>query len=640
MSSKKSRVGLFGLSFGAVGVVFGDIGTSPLYAINQIFFGRFRVEPTPQHVTSLISLVIWVLLLIITFKYVALVLRADNEGEGGVFSLFALLKKLKGKSVVALSTVLVIAAGLLFGEGIITPAISVLSAVEGIQVAAPALHTIVLPLTIVILTVLFAAQRQGTHKVGRLFGPVITVWFLAIAALGIMQIIHAPAILQAFNPVNALHGLTMFPFYDLLVILGSVVLVVTGGEALYADMGHFGKTPIRLSWFGMVLPCLILNYLGQGAYLLRGQAVHGGSLFYSLVPQALLIPMVILASMATVIASQALISGAFSLASQGIALGLIPRLRIKHTHEHHAGQIYVSFINWAIYGGCILLVLTFRSSERLASAYGLAVSGVMMTTTFSMMIIARQLWRWPRLVVAAIFVPLAAIDMLFLTANGLKFLEGGFVPLTIALVLYLAMNTWSWGKRHWRQTLSLHTSYTMGDIKHLKSSQSTSLDRSLLILSPSYPTSLEDKAPALLELFLNRYHLLPKHLIVLTVSQTQEPHVTAEERYEIHQFDNDHDKDTSLLAINARFGFLETPNVETVIHDIASNNELTPDDDMKDWIIYVARERVFFRGHNRLLRLRAAIYSILVNNATPAYEYYGLGADSRLSAELVPIRFK
>ena len=506
--------------------------------------------------------------------------------------------------------------------------------------AAPGLHDFIIPITLVILTLLFAVQQKGTHKIGRLFGPIILVWFVSIAVLGVGQIVHAPRIFEAFNPLNAWHGLTMFPLYDLLIILGSVMLVVTGGEALYADMGHFGRLPIRISWFSIVLPCLLLNYLGQGAFLLRGGAVVGGSLFYSLVPTALLFPMVILASMATVIASQALISGAYSLASQGVALGLLPRLKIKHTHEHHEGQIYISFINWSIYVGCILLVLAFGSSEKLASAYGLAVSGVMVATTLSMMLVAKHLWKWHTAAIAALFVPLSMIDLMFLSANGLKFLEGGYVPLSIALLLYLAMNTWAWGKKHWRRELSEHSTMTMREIKEIKDSQKVSLDRSMLILSPEQPTTLSEKAPAILELFLKRYHILPRHLIVLTITQARQPHVPEEERYTIKQYDNNHEKDTSLLSINARYGFLENPNVEEIIRDIAANKELTPDDDMKDWLLYVARERVIVQGHTSLRKLRAIFYSILINNASPAYDYFNLGNDSRVSVELVPNNFR
>ncbi len=641
MSSRvrnRSKAGLFGLSVGALGIVFGDIGTSPLYAVNQIFFGRAHIVHSTSNVLSLISLVLWSLILVVTFKYILWVLRADNEGEGGVFALFALLKAQKTKLILLISSLLIIAAGLLFGDGIITPAISVLSAVEGLKVVSPGMAPFIIPVTLAILTGLFAIQSRGTQKIGKLFGPIILIWFVTIALLGTRQVLVAPEILKAFNPVYAVHAFTLFPFAKLLIVLGSVMLVVTGGEALCADMGHFGRLPIRVSWFSVVMPCLMLNYLGQGAFLLRGNVIVGDNLFYSLVPSSLLIPVVLLASMATVIASQALISGAFSLAAQGVNLGLLPRLRVQHTHELHAGQIYISFVNWSLYVGCVLLVIAFGSSARLASAYGLAVSGVMVITTLSMILIAQKLWRWSKLASLALFVPLLGLDLLFLTANSLKFFDGGYVPFGIGLSLYIIMVTWRWGKRYWNATLDDFSTITMADVLELKQHQSYSSERSLLILTNHHATKLTDKVPPLLELFINRYHTLPEHIINLTVLRTRTPYVSDEERYSITEFENDHEKGASLLSISAKFGFLEQPDVEKVIRDIASDQNLTPNDNMKDWIISVARERIIAQQSNLFLRLRTILYSILVNNATPSYEYYGMGEDSRLNAELIAVR--
>ena len=638
--TKRSKLGVLGLSFGALGIVYGDIGTSPLYSVNEMFFGHYRPELSHTNILSLISLVIWSLIIVVAFKYVFWVLKADNEGEGGVFALFALLRQHKNKIVLSVSALLIIAAGLLFGDGIITPAISVLSAVEGLKVITPTLNPYVVPITIAILTGLFAIQSRGTHKIGKLFGPVILVWFFALAALGLREIISSPAILEAFNPLHAARAFTLFPAEKLLILLGSVMLVVTGGEALYADMGHFGALPIRLSWFTIVMPCLILNYLGQGAYLLQGKEVISDNLFYSLVPSSLLAPMVILASMATVIASQALISGAFSLTSQGIALGLLPRLKISHTHEHHEGQIYISFVNWSLFVGCVLLVIGFGSSAALASAYGLAVSGVMVVTTLSMILIARKLWNWSRLASLGLFVPLLAFDSMFLTANSLKFLEGGYVPLTIGLILFVVMSTWRWGRRYWSKTLMSHSTMTMGQILKLKQKQKHAFERSLLVLSNESVVKLTDKAPPLLELFIKRYASLPDHVISLTIKQVKRPFVDLADRYDIKEFENDHKKGSSLLSITANFGFLEQPDVEKVIADIANNKDLTPNDDMKNWIIYVARERFIGRHHGGIKKLRSIIYTALVNNASPAYDYYGLGEDSRLNAELVPVTFE
>ncbi len=635
------KAATLGLAFGALGVVYGDIGTSPLYAVNEIFLGHAKPELSHANVIGIISVVLWALIVVVAFKYVTWVLRADNEGQGGVFALLALIKKYPRRSSALLTVLLMFAAGLLFGDGMITPAISVLSAVEGLKVIAPGMASYIVPITVVILTLLFAIQKYGTTKIGKLFGPIILVWFLSIAAIGLGHIINQPEILNALNPVHAYQALQYFTLSKLMLILGSVMLVVTGGEALYADMGHFGKNPIRLSWFSIVMPCLMLNYLGQGAYLLSGKPIVENNLFFSLVPTTLLVPMVLLAAMATVIASQALISGAFSLASQGVALGLLPRLSIKHTHEHHEGQIYVPFINWSLYIGCIALVFVFGSSTRLASAYGLAVAGDMLTTSITMIFIAVLLWKWHITRALLLFIPLALIDMLFLGANSLKLFEGGFVPLTIGIVLFIVMRTWHWGKAKVRVAFLQHSTLSMGELLALKQAQPFYLERSLLILSIHNPTELEDPTPPLLELFTKRFHLLPEHVIVLTIVQTKSPKVSKKDRYHITEYENDHEGHKSLLSIKARFGFLQEPDVESVIKDIALNQDLTPDDDMHDWIIYAGRERIIVsKKSHGLAKLRANLYSFLMRNSTPAYEYYGLDEDSRISVEYVPVRVR
>ena len=336
------------LTIGALGVVYGDIGTSPLYAMDQLFFGRSEASRAPADVIGGVSLVIWTITVIVAIKYALLVLRAQNDGEGGVLALYGLLHDSKKRSTTLLLWALMLGAGLLFGDGMITPAISVLSAVEGLQVATPGLASLIVPVTVGLLTVLFLIQFKGASRIGVVFGPILAVWFVAIAVLGARQIAVHPEILAAFNPLYGLQFLHRAGLFDTLLILSALMLVVTGGEAMYADVGHFGSTPVRLSWFAAVFPALMLNYLGQGAYLLAGAPVAGGKLFYNLVPSSLLYPMVVLATVATVIASQALISGAFSLVAQAIRLGLFPRLRLLYTHHHHAGQVYVPFVNWSL----------------------------------------------------------------------------------------------------------------------------------------------------------------------------------------------------------------------------------------------------------------------------------------------------
>ena len=432
----KSHLRNGALTLTALGVVFGDIGTSPLYALNEIFFAHGRVPPTEANIIGCLSLVIWALASIVAFKYLVFVLQADNDGEGGVFALYALLHEHRRRGLHFILLMIVLAAGLLFGDGIITPAISVLSSVEGLAVVTPSLEPFIVPITILILTLLFMVQRHGTDKVGSIFGPVTLIWFIAIAILGAVQLVHYPRILLAFNPLPGILFLKARGWHAAMLVLGGVMLVVTGGEALYADMGHFGRGPIRLSWFAVVFPALLLNYLGQGAYLLRGGAVVADNLFYSMVPKPLLFPMILLAAAATVIASQALISGVFSLFAQATALGLFPRLNVVHTHEERSGQIYSPFVNWALFLGCVLLVLGFTKSMALASAYGLAVSGNMLVTSLSMIAVAHLCWKWNAVRALSLFGWFVLVDATFLSANSLKLIDGGYIPLTIGAFLF------------------------------------------------------------------------------------------------------------------------------------------------------------------------------------------------------------
>jgi KUP system potassium uptake protein len=433
------------LAVGALGIVYGDIGTSPLYAVNFLFSSQTQIARSSDNILGGISLVVWALTLVITIKYATLVLRADNDGEGGVFALYGLLDKFTRRGMPLLLWVLLLGAGLLLGDGMITPAISVLSAVEGVRVATPMFDKAVIPITIGILTALFALQFKGTGGVGRIFGPVMIVWFFVIAGLGLFQIVRHLEILKASDPFLGLAFLARCGWRTGLLVLGAIVLVLTGGEAMYADLGHFGARPIRLSWFGLAYPCLILNYLGQGAFLLGGDASH--NLFYGMVPTGFILPMVALATVATVIASQALISGAFSLITQAIALGLFPRLVVKHTHHAQAGEVYVPFVNRILYVGCVLLVLGFGSSAALGAAYGLAESGVMIITSTAMFSVARRYWNWSLAQSGGLFGAVALVDGAFVVANSLKVLEGGWVPLSIGLFVFFVMATWRWGRK-------------------------------------------------------------------------------------------------------------------------------------------------------------------------------------------------
>lgn len=421
------------------------------------------------------------------------------------------------------------------------------------------------------------------------------------------------------------------------------MLVVTGGEALYADMGHFGRTPIRLSWFSVVMPSLILSYLGQGAYLLSGKQLIENNIFFSTVPREILYPIVVLAAAATVIASQALISGAFSLTSQGISLGLMPRLRIKHTHAHHEGQIYVPFINWALLLGCLMLVIFFKTSGNLASAYGLAVSIDMFITSLAIMFLAKLDWGWKKSIAILVFGSFAAVDAWFLTANSLKVFAGGYIPLAIGIIMFVVMHTWRWGKGHVRRTFMGHSSMTMSSLRAIKLDTQLYSSSNLLVLTMHNPTSESEPVPPLVEMFIKKFKIMPRHLIILTVVQTKRPYENNKGRLDVTTFQNDPEQDASLISIKARFGFMEEPNVEKIIDIIASRQDLTPDDTMEDWIVYVGRERIVVpkTSNAHLFRkMRARLYALMVRNSSPSYDYYGLGKDNRLSVELVPVRLR
>ncbi|HVG39029.1 MAG TPA: KUP/HAK/KT family potassium transporter, partial [Pyrinomonadaceae bacterium] len=436
------------LSLTALGVVYGDIGTSPLYAMRECFHGPHAIAPTPENIYGVLSLIFWSLIIVISVKYLVFVLRADNQGEGGILALTALatpIKILSRTEKRGLVIIGIFGAALLYGDGIITPAISVLSAVEGLQVATPYFSPYVVPITIVILVGLFFIQKRGTAGVGKLFGPVTLLWFLSLAVLGVSHILRNPTVLNAINPVYGYHL-----FFDLgwagYLVLGTVFLVVTGGEALYADMGHFGKRPIRLVWFTLVLPALLLNYFGQGAFLLG----HPGAVenpFFLMAPSWALYPMVVLATMATVIASQALISGAYSITMQAVQLGFLPRFKIDHTSSIEYGQIYIPAINWGLMLGCIAIVIGFQTSSNLAAAYGVAVTSTMVITTILFYVVERERWKWSLPAALALSGFFLIIDLSFFGANIIKVAQGGWFPLLLAALVFIVMTTWKKGRR-------------------------------------------------------------------------------------------------------------------------------------------------------------------------------------------------
>jgi len=626
---------LLALTLGATGIVFGDIGTSPLYALNQVFFGRAELSPTSQTVLGGLSLVIWTLIVVVAIKYALLVMRADQDGEGGIFALYGLLHPYKRRGAQLLLWSLMLGGGLLFGDGFITPAISVLSAVEGLKVAIPEVADTVIPITVLLLTTLFAFQFKGTAKIARVFGPVVLVWFAAIALLGAAQIAREPGILAAFNPIHGVRFLWHAGAYEDLLIVGALMLVTTGAEAMYADMGHFGAAPIRASWFAVVL----LNYLGQGAYLLRGVPVAGSNLFFSIVPGGLLYPMILLATVATVVASQALISGAFSLASQAIRLGLFPRLAMRHTHHHHHGQIYMPFINWTLYVGCVLLVVGFGSTGALGAAYGLAVSGVMVITSIAMIPVARAYWGWGKLRVGLLWGAMTAINAAFLLANTLKVLSGGWVPLTIGAAVFVVMATWEWGRRATYAAYQAKTTMTMAELVRLHRSCDVFMERNAILMAAKPLRRLTDRAPALLRLIWDRYGILPRNPIFIEVTHRKVPYIHGD-RYQVTVFDRDRERG-SIIGVELQFGFMEEPNVERVLEGLAAHHEIDLPTDPHLWIVHVSLENLLpSRTMSWLKRMRFHLFQALRRLSQPAHYYYGLGDEVQLSAEIIPVRVR
>jgi KUP system potassium uptake protein len=543
----KSR--LWMLALGSIGVVYGDIGTSPLYAFREAVVAAGESSAvTRELVLGVLSMILWALIIVVAIKYVLLLLRADNNGEGGTLSLTALATRALGRRTALVFLLGVIGASMFLGDSVITPAISVLSAVEGLKLVTPAFDHYVVPLTIIILLALFAAQSRGTARVASLFGPVMVVWFVAIALAGLLHIHDDPGVLAAINPSHAVaffreHG------HIGLVTLGAVFLVVTGGEALYADLGHFGCKPIQMAWFGLVLPALLLNYFGQGAKVLADPSAIENP-FYRLVPDTLLLPMVALATAATVIASQAVITGAYSLVYQAIHLGLLPRLAVLHTSASHHGQIYIPRVTGALLVGVLLLVGLFRSSSALASAYGIAVATTMVVDGLLAFIVIWQLWRWPLWQVALVVAPLVMTDAIFLSANLLKLFEGAWAPLLFGASMVLLILTW----RRGTNILMQKTRRTEVPLDTLL----PSLEKKLPHIVPGtavFLTSQPDFAPTALLHNLKHNKVLHEHNVILTIVTTDTPRVTDDERVRITVLS----PHFSLVAL--KFGYMESPNV-------------------------------------------------------------------------------
>lgn len=607
-----------GLIIGALGVVYGDIGTSPLYAFKESLHASHGHGHSPEHaVYGLLSLILWALILIVSIKYVCFVLRADHHGEGGILALLGVLldfgKKEGGGSWVRrmhVFTLLGVAgAALLYGDGIITPAISVLSAVEGLGYATPALGRWIVPISLAILVTLFLCQRFGTGSVGRVFGPVMLAWFGFLAVTGAWNLCGNWSVLWALNPLPGIRFLIEGGFTGFLV-LGSVFLAVTGAEALYADLGHFGKGPIRSGWQWLVLPALALNYLGQGATVLRDPSAAENP-FYAAVPGWALYPAILLATAATVIASQALISGAFSLTLQAIQLGYCPRLAVRHTSHSQRGQVYIPDVNWALMAGCVALVLIFRSSGALASAYGIAVTLTMLLTTALFAAVARRVWKWSLLSVAVFVAVFAAVELCFFAANAFKILSGGWFALLAAGIVFLLMSTWKAGRRELFNSIS-------PSLLPLEKFLSE-LEKNPPVRVPGCAVFLASNAgPTPMALLQNMRHNKVLHETVILLSVKTEMQAFLDDDTDTIEV---RDRGFGIYSVQARYGYMETPNVPLVV-------SLLPDYGVgihpRDITFFLSRERIMPAASSRLGWLRRALFGILARNAAQPTDFFCL----------------
>ncbi len=596
----------------ALGVVYGDIGTSPLYTVRVCFYGPYGVAVTHENVLGVLSMILYALIIVISIKYIAIVMRADNQGEGGILALTALVPSRKKNAsrprIPVLIALGIFGAALLYGDGMITPAISVLGAVEGLQVETPLFEPYVVPISVAILVVLFAFQRYGTHRVGRLFGPIMVVWFVTIAALGITWIVREPSVIGAINPVHAIryfgaHGLPG------ITVLGAVFLAVTGGEALYADMGHFGKRPIRIAWFALVLPALVLNYFGQGALLLvDGDAAKQP--FFLLAPSWALFPLVGIATAAAIIASQALISGAFSLTQQAIQLGYAPRLDIEHTSSHEMGQVYVPQVNFALMVSTIFIVIGFGSSNALAAAYGIAVTMTMVITAVLLHVIAVERWHWPKAVALSVTAVFLTVDLTFFGANLLKVFQGGWLPILIGACIFTLMTTWKTGRRIVAERLTARAI----PIDHFMS---------VIVATPPvrvpgtavFMTAQPRGTPPALAHNLRHNKVMHEHVVLLTVTTSPVPHVARDEQITVDRLGH------GVFMLRLVYGFMEDPHVPIALR-AAQVQGL--DIDAGDVTYFLGRETILITPRRGMAMWREKLFVLMTRNAVRATAFFHL----------------
>jgi len=604
------------LLMGALGIVFGDIGTSPLYAVKECFKMKagavtsHAVATNHDNILGVLSLIVWSLTIVVALKYLTFIMKADNKGEGGIFALLALVPK-TGTDSKALRNLVVLAAlfgaSLLYGEGLITPAISVLSAIEGLEVATTAARPLIIPITVAILIALFWAQKRGTERIGKIFGPVMVLWFASIAALGAHWIWLNPAVLEALNPYHAVRFFLIHKGHGF-AVLGGVVLAITGCEALYADMGHFGARPIRIAWYTVVFPALLLNYFGQGAYLLQNGYVEKP--FFALVPEPLLYPMVILAGAAAVVASQAMISGAFSLTRQAVQLGYFPRVTIIHTSSKNEGQIYIPEVNQALAIACVLLVFAFKESDALAAAYGIAVTGTMTITSTVYYFVVTRRWGWSKWRAIPLVALFLFFDLTFFGANLLKFFEGGFFPIVVGVSIFALMTTWKRG----RQLLGERFAQTIVPLGNLLEDFEANPPHRVRGTAVFMSGASEGTPPVLLH-HLKHNQILHRQVVLLSILPADQPTVPKSERLEVIEAGQ------GFFRLIAKSGFMETPNVPQLLL-MAREHGLVCEPSTTSY--YLGRETLLTSGKSHMSGWRKALFAFVSRNALPATSYFGL----------------
>jgi KUP system potassium uptake protein len=603
--------GMRALIVGAIGVVFGDIGTSPLYTFSEAFSDQHGMPVTTFNVLGVLSLVLWTLLIVVALKYITFIMRADNKGEGGIMAMMALAQRAtrqypRTRRLVVLAAVL--GAALCFGDGVVTPAITVLSAVEGLEVAAPALAPWIVWIAVVILLVVFLVQRRGTGGVGKVFGPVMCVWFVALGLIGIYNIVQHPLVLRAINPW---YGFNFFAHHGAggFLVLGAVVLCVTGAEALYADMGHFGRKPITVAWYGFVMPGLMLNYFGQGALLVHYPAAASNP-FYLAVPQWGLYPMIALATIAAVIASQAVIAGSFSIMRQAIQLGFLPRMPVVHTSNEEVGQIYLPWINRLLMILVVLVVVGFGSSKALAGAYGIAVTGTMAIDTVLFVIVAWRMWKWHPLVILALLVFFLSIDLAFFGANTLKVEEGGWCPLVLGLAVFTVLTTWRRGRELVLRQLK-HSGLALGPfIANLAEHPPTRVEGTAIFL-----VSDADAVPHALLHNLKHNKVLHKRNVILTVDTLETPYADRDERIELADLGHD------FFRLTLRFGFADDPNVPRALHECSKQGL---EFKLMDTTFFLSRETIVAADRAGMALWRDKLFTFLARNALPATAFFSI----------------